>query len=525
MSKKPLEGEMLTDKDLFPLPDPLARQTVKAMKFPVDALGPELSAMAKDLQLATEAPMAICCSSLLAAASLAAQAHVDVVVDGRVSPSSLYVMTIADSGERKTTVDNAVLIPHRSHEKKEWVAHLEKAQSVKIEAAIYNSQREAIIKDNGKYKTKEEKLIAIGLLSKPEELKRPYMIFEDATIEALIKRLSRDRPSVGLFSAEGGMFLTGHSMQKELMLRTIASLSKLWDGKAVDRDTISDFDDTIPLYGRRLAAHFMIQPRMAMQILGNTSMQSQGVLSRFLISWPDSTIGTRFGVRSVKMNQSVNAGTYYARMTKILEERLPIEDGKLGELKPRQLQLSMRAREIWGTFNNSIEKRMGKDGDLRMLVAFCNKSGEQAARIAAVLTLVDNVNATQIDGDQMRQAVSIMHYYVSEVSRVFCQGSVGDDLRHAQELLDWIYQQEGRKHVYPSMVYQYGPPLFRTREKAIKALETLETHGYLLKETNNTEVDGKKRKESWRVLGVEPEVHETQAEKEPEYDDDSGVPF
>ena len=43
--------------------------------------------------------------SLLAAASLAVQGQADVHIDGRVLPLSLWLLAVAESGERKTAVD------------------------------------------------------------------------------------------------------------------------------------------------------------------------------------------------------------------------------------------------------------------------------------------------------------------------------------------------------------------------------------------------------------------------------------
>lgn len=47
------------------------------------------------------------------------------------------------------------------------------------------------------------------------------------------------------------------------------------------------------LYGRRFSMHLMIQPVLCGQLFGNSMMTGQGFLSRYLCSYPASTIGWR----------------------------------------------------------------------------------------------------------------------------------------------------------------------------------------------------------------------------------------
>lgn len=74
--------------------------------FPVDALPPTIRAAVEEAMLAVEAPAALIASSALAAASLATQTEFNVERDvGLDGPISLYFITIAESGERKSAVD------------------------------------------------------------------------------------------------------------------------------------------------------------------------------------------------------------------------------------------------------------------------------------------------------------------------------------------------------------------------------------------------------------------------------------
>lgn len=80
--------------------------------FPVWALPPLIRGAVEEAIAVTQAPNALIVSSALAAASLAVQTKFDVRrYNGLVSPCSLFFITIAESGERKTTVDKFFFSP------------------------------------------------------------------------------------------------------------------------------------------------------------------------------------------------------------------------------------------------------------------------------------------------------------------------------------------------------------------------------------------------------------------------------
>ena len=103
-----------------PKPDhplPLAPLMHAARPYPVAALGPVLSNAANSIAARCQCASALAAQSVLAVASLAAQRLADVRLPyGQTRPLSLYFVTVAASGDRKTTADNEALIPVRMHE-------------------------------------------------------------------------------------------------------------------------------------------------------------------------------------------------------------------------------------------------------------------------------------------------------------------------------------------------------------------------------------------------------------------------
>ena len=90
-----------------PEPQPLLPPLPATPAFPVYALGEKLRPVAEAVQVRTQAPTVVAAHSVLGAASLAVQAHADVELPtGERNPTSLDMLTIAGSGERKTACDS-----------------------------------------------------------------------------------------------------------------------------------------------------------------------------------------------------------------------------------------------------------------------------------------------------------------------------------------------------------------------------------------------------------------------------------
>jgi hypothetical protein len=85
-------------------PQPLLREIPPGLPYPAEALGP-LRPAVEAVAGATQAPVAIPAASALAVASLAVQGFADVDTLRGPRPTSLFLLTIARSGERKSSCD------------------------------------------------------------------------------------------------------------------------------------------------------------------------------------------------------------------------------------------------------------------------------------------------------------------------------------------------------------------------------------------------------------------------------------
>lgn len=216
-------------------PLPLFRDAPRGEPFPLDSLGSLLEKTAISLHEASGAPKALIGQSLIAAAALAVQGHADVIMDGRRSPCSIFCLSIGASGERKSFIDSEALKPHRNFEESQMDEYAEQLKRYAIEAEAYDITKCNILK---KSKTLEknklaEELERIG--DKPEPPHPEIMLIEEPTYEGIVKSLAFGRPSIGLFSDEGGRLVGGHAMNKDNQLKTIGGFCGLWDGKPISR--------------------------------------------------------------------------------------------------------------------------------------------------------------------------------------------------------------------------------------------------------------------------------------------------
>lgn len=472
-------------------PLPLARDVLPPEAYPLAALGEVLAPMATRLLEIVQAPDAICGQAVLAAAAQAVQAHADVCVDGRQHPLSLYLIVVGESGERKTETDRLALWPQRRHERALLSTYEYASTAYRDKTDAYKKAREEALKKAKGYAAKEAALTALG--PAPVAPVLPILTTEEPSYEGLVKLLLTAWPSVGLYSDEGGRLIGGYAMSPEHQLKTAAGLSELWDGKRISR--VRSGDGTAVLYGRRLSMHLMVQPVVAEAVLSNRTLIDQGLMTRCLVAWPQSTIGHR-PYQAVNLSEDPDVQRYNAAITNALKRPLPLAEGTQNELTPRTLSLSPQAKARWVAFHDHVEAHLRDDGPLAPIRGVGSKAPQHALRLAGVLTLVSTPDAADIPLNAVDAGMALAEFYLSEALRLFHREATDPKLRLAQQLLDWARRFE---KVHLAQMYQYGPSAVRDAKTARKMVGILEEHGWLTRIEGGEKLDGMHRREVWQV--------------------------
>lgn len=479
-------------------PRPLQRKAPEAAPFPTAAmatLGPVAKAIADKVQC----PEAIAAQSVLAAAALAVQGHADVVLPhGQTRPLSLYMMTIAATGERKSAADSLALQPIELREKTLKRQYEKEKLSYDNKKQAWDQQRQHIHKSGKRsidVETVEQALNALG--APPPLPLEPMLTCPEPTFEGLTRLLMNGQPSVGIFSNEGGQFIGGHGMNQDNRLKTATGLSSLWDGSPVRR--VRAKDGAIIMHGRRVCLHLLAQPKVSAELLNDDVLVDQGFLSRILVAYPQSTAGGRlYQCPSPDIDQHIQ--DYSTRMGEILETPLPVEEGSQNELSPCKLPLGTQAIKMWIDFHNEVETQIADGLKYAPVRGLANKAPEHAARIAAVLALYDDLEAKEISTQHMESGIVLTQHYLGESLRLGEAGAGDSTLEWAECLLKWLHGKWGKGVVSLPDIYMLGPNAIRSRDKAKQVADILVEHGWLEPIEGGTTVNGKFRREVYRLF-------------------------
>jgi hypothetical protein len=289
-------------------------------------------------------------------------------------------VTIAASGDRKTTADNEALWPIHRREKRMKEEREVAMMGWRSEHAAWTAQRKKI-EGSGKFNVEQRKEELRKLGPEPEKPLLALVTAPDPTIEGLAKAWVEAPAALGLFTAGGGLFVGGHGMSDDNKLRTAAAVSELWDGKPIKR--LRAMDGVTLLYGRRLALHLMVQLAAASLFLADATLRDQGLLSGVLVAAPPASLAGRRMFREAEPDDEAAIRAYGARILSLSERAWPLKEGNANELEPRVLELSAAAREVWTRFADHVESQSGPDGELAPIADFAAKAAEHAARSPA----------------------------------------------------------------------------------------------------------------------------------------------
>lgn len=450
-------------------PRPLIESNPVPQPYPVQALGGILGPAVERMAEVIGVPQALAAQSVLAASALATQGHAGLQFDGRNYPLSLYLITVAASGDRKTAADRSALLPARQWEREQWQHYRE--QLSRYRAAQRQAQR---INPTDPAPTNSVPLEA--------EPSAPRLITTDPTIEALIKGLCHDLPSMGLFCDEGGQFLGSSTMSRDNRLKAVTTLSSLWDGSPIDRAR-SMAGESLRAYDRRLSLHLMLQPYLAMQLLSDPLLQGQGILGRCLMTWPTSLAGQR-SYQAVDLSKDAALKRYHHRLSALFYQPWSLSaDGALQLLK---LSLSPLARRRWIDLHDAIEAQLGEFGELASVRPSGSKAADNLLRVAGILAVVEESSVVEVD--HIQRASALVGYYLTEIQRLTEQEPVCRVKEEADRLLRWLQVKDWKRFSIREL-NRNGPRFARKSSRhTAKLLVELIDHQWLITDGHTFEV-------------------------------------
>ena len=465
-------------------PLPLHRPISPPNPYPMEALGEILGSAAKALQSIIRAPDAICAQSVLGAAALACQAFANIEIDGRKIPLSLFLITVAESGERKSATDQVALQPVYAWQQMQASEYRAASQNYQRQYEVWEAQKKEFLKT-----IKKDEPASLFSIPEPVKPLEPLILVDEPTYEGVVKLLAVGQPSMGIFSDEGGRFVGGHAMNRDNQIKTISGLSSLWDGKPVNRSRAGE--GTMILYGRRVSLHLMIQESILSQLMSDSGIEQQGFLPRCLLAFPASTAGNRPYAHQ-DANKNKDLIRYKDKINSLLDVKFPVDPppAPQNELKIRSLSLSKDAKSAWVKFHDAIDRDLGPGGQFTSIRRFGSKSAEHVLRLAGILAMIDDPNVNLVEEQYIHMGIALVNYYLSETARVHGYLAIPHSLVLAQKVLDWCWLKD-RGELTLRHLYQCGPNEVREAKKAQEIMKILEDHGWAQKLDD--------RKNSWAI--------------------------
>lgn len=486
-------------------PIPLQREVIKPKPFPFEALGSLLGTAAKRMHEVIQAPDGTCGQSVLSALSLVCQAFIDVQIEDRVYPTSLYLITISDSGERKSATDKVALKPLHEWQKMLVKQYRKQFSEYKTIYELWKRKREqalrAAVENN-----KDHNLI---FCDEPKPPCEGLMLCDEPTIEGLEQLLEKGQPSVGIFSDEAGRLVGGHAMNADNALKTACGLSNLWDGKPFTK--VRKGDGSKIFYGRRLSMHLMMQPIVLHEILGNRLLMGQGILARCMFTAPLPLSGTRT-YQEVDLGKDAAILAYYDLLNRILDRPYPkqcsqedVDDAKFNPgdaLEPARITLDAEAKTRWIMFHNETDKKMAANGLYFSIKPFASKAAEQVLRISALFSFSEQLTSVgsqpKISIDHVNRAILLVEFYLNETLRIMGCSVSNPDVALAILVLEWLKKSRQEQIFSITDVYQNGPSQIRDAELAKRIMKILESYHQVIP-MQGTIINGAKVKMAWKL--------------------------
>jgi len=467
----------LSDRDIAAFDRPRALRKARALlapslkgreapAYPVHALGP-LAQVATDVAEHGQMQAALVGQSLLGAASLLVQGLFNVRTLAGDKPLSLYLLTLGESGDGKSTADGVAMAAV-----KEW--QRKAGELYRCEMRQHAAELKSLKKGD----------------PEPETPRSPYRLVRDATVEGLRRDLEHGPTAQGLFTDEAAAMLAGYGMSAENKSKTASTFSGLWD--TGDMSVSRSMGGRIELHGRRLAMHWLIQPHAATAALGDPLLSALGFWPRFLLAWPAACEPRRD--RPFMPDALPSVGAYWQRCNDLLSEPLPGS----GQGLPVIGMLDEARQAVGQTFERMEQE--ARRGRLQIVKPFALRATEQACRVAGVLAAFDGRQSINLD--DASRAMELVRYSILTWRAVIDEGAADPTGTDALRLYEWLTDErhcpgwttQGKR------ILNAGPACVRTRERRDAALDMLESVGLA------------QRGEAGKVFALEPTDDDTDDE-------------
>ncbi|MCW0329851.1 YfjI family protein [Pantoea ananatis] len=422
----------------------------------------------------TGAPVEILLPAILGAMSLACQDMFDVEpIAGLRYPTSLFILILAKSGSRKSTVFRIVLEAVTQLEQetdadfREELARYERALVLwKAEAAALEKCYKKAVAQAADT-TEAQQALDEALRRKPVRPVKKRLMISDPTSEALGKELGLGHPALMLVSDESGGLLDGN------LFRNTPQLNALWCGDTLNVARASTESYTI--YDARFGMMLAMQPGLFDNVLSRKgkTIRYSGLMSRTLLIDLEQVPECCRPDRTGDVDESLLQEFFATQMQHLLAGMTRRKE----KAERTCITFSPDAQELFEKTYATIQSYQQPGGVLQHYDDFSSRFMEHASRIAAVMQVFLTPDAPIVTRETLENAIELTEWFLNHfITKVDSTRELSDD----EKVLLWLEEHlvvNGSFEFRRNDIIKKGPYSVRRADRLMPALRKLEKKG------------------------------------------------
>ncbi|TDX22947.1 uncharacterized protein DUF3987 [Modicisalibacter xianhensis] len=368
--------------------------------------------------------------------------------------ASLMLLSIADSGERKTTVEKRFFKALRDwqHEmqtkaEEDEEKYLHEQEIWKIEDAALKAELKRLTKKNHPSDAIKERLEE-HRNHRPRPPRHHKLLYDDTTPQALIQLMYRHSASACLVTSEANSIFSGRALGE------IHHLNTLWDGGDIIVDRVTS--PSILLANPRLTLSLMAQPSVIHSFLSKRGEEARGMgfLARFLVVRPQKMAGKR---ATQAIGDLPHLDAFNQRIRALLDETTN------GTPPHRIIEFTADAADQWRVYHQQIENEMAPDRLYTHHTEHASKLMDNVSRVAGILHTFEGK-----DEAISLETLNFAYLLCLRYSRDFLDNLAGEPaiVTHTNLLVDFLLDEYDANpgHFLPDTQYADGLTLRSGRQ-------------------------------------------------------------
>lgn len=385
-------------------------------------------------------------------------------------PLNLYIAVALPPSAGKSPAKNAIFRPLEEYEQ-------EKLQTAKQQRTLIDSDRKTLEKrlrdledkkaratgdtteiDSNRYQT----ILDITNLPNPPAGR---LLVDDATTEALGQTLADNGGAIAVVSAEGGLFDRIAGMYNDGTANLDLYL-EAWSGGRYIVDRIKR--DSIQIPNAHLCITTTIQPQTLDEIGARKQFAGRGLTARFLLTLPQSNVGTRNRLAQTTGNTQDEQ----------LYNQTIINIARQHQTSRTQLTINDQASDMYANWDQHLENQLAPDQPLEHLAEWVGKLRANVLRLAGLLHIAWHQPGTDIDTNTMADAIELGNYYLDHMLTISDRWGVDETTAKTKKIVDWICRTKPASLTIRDLM-RHNRRLLNTADETIPILQLLIDKGYI----------------------------------------------